>query len=71
MMRIKYLTIHTSMDRASVDALHLVQKIRALKELVGHAQRNDVVIGLQSVTETPLTWSLSTRPATIPKSVML
>jgi hypothetical protein len=54
MMRIKYLTIHMSMDRALVGGLHLAEKIMALKELVGYAQRNDVVIGLENVTGDPV-----------------
>jgi sugar phosphate isomerase/epimerase len=50
-MRIEFLTIHMSMDRKLVADLYLAEKMRALKELVEYAHRNDVVMGLENVTE--------------------
>jgi sugar phosphate isomerase/epimerase len=50
-MRIKYLTIHMSVDKRLISGLHLAEKILALKELVAYAQGKDVVIGLENVTE--------------------
>jgi len=50
-MRISYLTIHMSVDRKVISGLQLAEKIQALKELVAYAQSNDVVIGLENVTE--------------------
>jgi hypothetical protein len=44
-MGIKLLTIHMAVDTRRVSGLHLAKKMGALKELVGYAQRNDVVIG--------------------------
>ncbi len=50
-MRISILTIHMSVDKRIISGLQLAEKIRALKELVEYAQINDVVIGLENVTE--------------------
>ena len=50
-MGIRFLTIHMSVDNRLVGGLHLAEKMRALKELVEYAQHNDVVIGLENVTE--------------------
>jgi len=50
-MRISFLTIHMSVDRRVISGLQSAEKIRALKELVAYAQSNDVVIGLENVTE--------------------
>ena len=50
-MRISFLTIHMSVDKTVISGLHLAEKILALKELVAYAQSNDVVIGLENVTE--------------------
>ena len=50
-MRIRFLTIHMSVDKGLISGLQLAEKILALKELVAYAQSNDVVIGLENVTE--------------------
>jgi sugar phosphate isomerase/epimerase len=50
-MGISFLTIHMSVDRRLISGLRLAEKVRALKELVAYAQSNDVVIGLENVTE--------------------
>ena len=50
-MGISFLTIHMSVDKRLISGLRLAEKIRALKELVAYAQSNDVVIGLENVTE--------------------
>jgi sugar phosphate isomerase/epimerase len=50
-MRIKYLTIHFSVDKELMSGLQLAEKIRALRELVEYAHKDGVVIGLENVTE--------------------
>jgi sugar phosphate isomerase/epimerase len=50
-MRIKYLTIHFSVDKELMSEPQLAEKIRALRELVEYAHRDGVVIGLENVTE--------------------
>jgi len=50
-VRIRYLTIHMSVDKSLIRLLQLAEKIRALGHLVEHAARNDVVVGLENVTE--------------------
>ena len=50
-MRIKYLTIHFSVDKELMSGLQLAEKIRVLRELVDYAHKDEVCIGLENVTE--------------------
>ncbi len=51
-MSIRSLNIHLLVDRRIVDSLVLIEKIRALKEMVEYGRKNSVAINLENLSET-------------------